>query len=501
MDQQTVNDNILSGNAAVVLEDQDEHTKPESRDERRVLVEEGDMVTAVEQERGEKRGKGRARRAVVGLGLLGVLGVCLAVCVWLVVGKGATRKAKVFVNGTSAGVARAEADSEEAKTRRAIEEVGVVGPSGTGPAVTMSDGSVVTPGLVPGNGTSGGSSGGTGESSLNIPVTQFPPSKNVDLSSTVNSSKRTDEDESTQEKGELDQGTLQRLVRGRNSERSVRISEDKNAAPLSATVARERSLDEVRKDVRDVRLPEFGSMLPVKSLGVLYTLRSGGLARFELTRDVKGKGWTMLRGTVLVGALRGAEYDRAYVSLVGFIDSESGSFVKVSGDLLGADGGMGIRGKCRKMSSSWSRALSKLGEASLSIAGAFAGSIGRRPIVINDAFGSYGGRVTSELDGVLVGRDRNSFVEVATGSSGYMMITELPDTVQGIDGLSKLTARDMEDRSDVEQPRKTTGISERELAELIQSGDREQITAAMPRMTPEMRRIAEAVISGDFVAR
>ena len=62
-------------------------------------------------------------------------------------------------------------------------------------------------------------------------------------------------------------------------------------------------------------------------------------------------------------------------------------------------------------------------------------------------------------------------------------------------------ARDMEDRSDVEQPRKTTGISERELAELIQSGDREQITSAMPRMTPEMRRIAEAVISGDFVAR
>ena len=52
------------------------------------------------------------------------------------------------------------------------------------------------------------------------------------------------------------------------------------------------------------------------------------------------------------------------------------------------------------MSGGWSRALSKLGEAGLSVAGAFAGSIGRRPIVINDAFGSYGGRVTSELDGV-----------------------------------------------------------------------------------------------------
>src|SRR5687768_11318530 len=97
-----------------------------------VVVEEGDMVTAVEQERGEKRGKGRVRRAVVGISLLGILAVCLAVCVWLVGGKGATRKAKVLVNGTNTAV---EADSEEAKTKRAIEEVSNAGPGGTGPGV------------------------------------------------------------------------------------------------------------------------------------------------------------------------------------------------------------------------------------------------------------------------------------------------------------------------------------------------------------------------------
>jgi hypothetical protein len=128
----------------------------------------------------------------------------------------------------------------------------------------------------------------------------------------------------------------------------------------------------------------------------------------------------------------------------------------------------------------------------LSIASSFAGSVGRRPIVINDAFGSYG---------VLLGRDRNSFVEVAAGSSGYMMITELPDSVEGVDALSRLSEQDVEERSSVDQPRKTTGISERELAELIQSGDQEQIREAMPRMTPQMRRIAEAVIGGDLVAR
>ena len=495
MDQQTVSNTENT----VVLEEQEAHTEHETGDERRVLVEEGDIVTAVEEERGEKNGKARARRAVVGLGVLGVLGVCLAVCVWLVGGKGATRKAKVLVNGSNSA-AHTEADSDEAKTRRAIEEAGVVGPAATGPAVTMSDGSVVRPAVVPGNGGASGGSG-TGESSSNVPVTQFPASKNEELSGTVNSSKRTVEDETTQEKGELDQGTVKPGVRGRNTERSVRIGDDLNAAPRNTTVARERSVEEVRKDVRAVTLPAYGSMLPVRSLGVLYTLRSGGLARFELTRDVKGKGWTMARGTVLVGALRGAEYDRAYVSLVGFIDTESGSFVKVSGDLLGEDGGMGIRGKRKKMSSSWSSALSKLGDASLSIAGAFAGSIGRRPIVINDAFGNYRGRVTNELDGVLVGRDRNSFVEIAAGSSGYMMISELPDSVQGVDALSKLSARDMDERSDVDHPRRTTGISERELAELIESGDIEAIKHAMPRMTPEMRGIAERVINGDLAGR
>src|SRR5690242_19207183 len=366
MDQQTVTNDTRS---AVVLEVQGDQTQ--AGDERRVLVEQGDIVAAVEEERGEKQGKGRARRAVVGVGVLGVLAVCLAVCVWLVGGKGATRKAKVLVNGSNSA-AHTEADSDEAKTRRAIEEAGVVGPGATGPAVTMSDGSVVRPTVVPGNGGAGGGSSGTGESSSNVPVTQFPASKNEELSRTVNSSKRTVEDETTQEKEELDQGTVKPGVRGRNTERSVRIGDDLNAAPRNTTVARERSVEEVRKDVRAVTLPAYGSMLPVRSLGVLYTLRSGGLARFELTRDVKGKGWTMPRGTVLVGALRGAEYDRAYVSLVGFIDTESGSFVKVSGDLLGEDGGMGIRGKRKKMSSGWSSALSKLGDASLSIAGAFA---------------------------------------------------------------------------------------------------------------------------------
>src|SRR5438094_555537 len=129
----------------------------------------------------------------------------------------------------------------------------------------------------------------------------------------------------------------------RNTERSVRIGEE-----LIAPAKREASSSERGKgeEIRTgaVALPSFGSMLPVRSLGVIYTLRSGGLVRFELTRDVKGKGWFLPHGTVLVGALRGSEYDRAFISLIGFIDSESGRFVKITGDVLGSDGGTGLRG-------------------------------------------------------------------------------------------------------------------------------------------------------------
>ena len=465
----------------LLIDDTEEqvHRDPEVvSDERRVeLVDEGNIVDEVQRERGENQSNGRGRKALTGLVFLLVI-ACCAVGGWYVIGNGAKRKAKVPVSS------HGSAESDEAKTKQAIEEA-----NSSGPGITLRDGSVVRPGM-PSPSPTPIAPGG------NVPVTELRPN-NGDLSDTVNSANR----RAAEETSAVEQGSVKASSVGRNTERSIRIGEDLKAPAKKVDVGAAEVRTEEGRDDSGVTVPPFGSMLPVRSLGILYTLRSGGLARFELTRDVKGNGWIMRRGTVLVGALRGAEFDRAYVSLVGFLDSESGRFVKISGDLHGSDGGSGIQGKRRKMSGGWSRVLAKLGEAGLSVAGAFAGSIGRRPIVINDAFGSSGGRVSSELDGVLLGRDRNSFVEVAAGSSGYMMITELPDSVKGVDALSGLSGEDMEERSNVEQPRKTTGISERELAELIQSGDREQIRDAMSRMTPQMRRIAEAVISGDFVAR
>jgi hypothetical protein len=456
-----------------------------------VLIDDDDMMQTVAAERGEEQGKGRGRRVGGGLVALIAIVVCAAVAGWFVIGKGATRKAKVPVNGSSSS-SNSGADTEDAMMKQAIEQANV-----GGPGITLGDGSVVRPGMLPPvAGTAPGSS---------LPVTQMPPVINPDLSSTVNAAQPPASSASDGGgTGEVKQAVTRvaNAVVGRNSEHSVMIEDVKAVADTRGAVTKgSGNIGEGRKDPSGIALPSFGSMLPVKSLGVLYTLRSGGLVRLELTRDVKGKNWSMPRGTVLVGAMRGAEYDRAFVSLVGFIDTESGRFVRITGDLLGSDGGTGIRGKKRKMSSGWSRALARLGETGLSIAGSLAASVGQRPIVISDAFGSYSGRVTNELDGALIGRDRNSFVEVAAGSSGYIMITELPESIQGVDALAKLSGSDVEQRANADQPRRLTGISERELVELIQSGDPEQIKAALPRMTPEMRRVAEAVVSGDLAAR
>jgi hypothetical protein len=462
----------------------DESNAPEvsfDEDERRpeMLSEEGDIIDGVEAERGKRTGRGRKR--MVGAMVVLVSLAIGVIVVWFMVGGGATRKARVAVNGNARNSDR---QSEEGMTRQAIQELNAA------PGVNLGDGSVVR--LQP----SGEAVQPVTQAISNGPVTELPPSVNPNLSSTVEAA-RPGEGGSLSGESKTAAAATMKTVSGameRNNERSVRIGEEVPAVkPLAAPGGGDRGSDR-RGDRGSVAVPPFGSMLPVRSLGMIYTLRSGGLVRFELTRDVKGQGWALPHGTVMVGALRGSEFDRAFISLVGFIDAESGKFVKITGDVLGSDGGGGVKGKRRKISSGWSKVLGKLGEAGLNAAVGLAGSVGRRPVIIADAFGGMGARVTGEFDGALFNKDRNVFVEVGAGTACYILITELPETIQGVDALAKFAGREVESRADSEQPRGVTGISERELAELIQSGDPEQIRAALPRMTAEMRRVASTVM-------
>jgi len=248
-----------------------------------------------------------------------------------------------------------------------------------------------------------------------------------------------------------------------------------------------------------VALPPFGSMLPVRTIGGLYTLRSGALARLELTRDIVGNGWSMKRGTILVGSTKGGEYDRGYVAIIGFIDPESGKFVKLGGDVLGGDGATGLKGKSRQVDSRWTRILSQLGNAALSVTTATLGGRSNGTVIISDgARSSLINPVSEELNGVFGGpSDRNrraGFVEIVAGTPGYVMVTDLPASIKGTGAGAELDVQSLAALADVDAVRPTTGISEREFAELIANGSHDEIKAKLHRMSPEMRKIALAVL-------
>ena len=241
-------------------------------------------------------------------------------------------------------------------------------------------------------------------------------------------------------------------------------------------------------------LPSFGAMLPVKSLGAIYTLRSsGGVVRFEVAYEKRGKGWVIPKGTEIVGVVRGSDRDRAFITMTGMIDPQTGKFVKLAGDLLGADGATGVRGERKRLSGRWASFFGKLRDAGLSSIGAAAGAIGRGPIIITDVYRRSSSPLTSELNGVL-GSDRDGFVLIKAGTTGYIYVTQMPDEIHGLQELEGLSRDSIGALADTARQRAATGLSEDKLAEILTRGDAEEIRRAFAEMTPEMKRVAEAFL-------
>ncbi len=269
---------------------------------------------------------------------------------------------------------------------------------------------------------------------------------------------------------------------GRNMERSIRCastqkpsaqpSKQSPAPDLARATAAARPASPIVPE-KTVTLPPFGALLPVRTLGAIYTLRPS-ISRFELTRDMRGDGWMMKKGTILVGQQQGSQLDRAYVSLMGFIDPASGRLVKLSGDALGSDGAPGLRGKRRRLGSRWARVLSRAASSAVALGQA---ALSRGGTIIN-----VPGAVSSEVEGFTSSAaSSREFVEVSAGAAGFLLVTDLPKEVRGV------------------SPEPGAGevgeaLGDEELAKLVTDGSPEQIRAALPRMTPELRRIAEAVL-------
>jgi hypothetical protein len=307
---------------------------------------------------------------------------------------------------------------------------------------------------------------------------------------------------STQTTSTSDVTTDMRTVRSqRSSESSLYTTDQRSQSTFGGGVrptGKTLSARETKAGATIV-LPLFGSMLPIRTIGGLYTIRTGALTRLELTRDMNGNGWSMKRGTILVGTSKGGEYDRAYVSIVGFIDPQSGKLIKLGGDVLSGDGGAGLKGKRRQLNGGWARVLGQVGTAALNVTGALVGGRGNGTVIISDGLRTRAvNPVTDEISGVIGGeldqKQRRGFVEVVAGTPGYVMVTDLPSVIKGTEASPELDEQTLAALTDVDAARPATGLSERELAELIANGSPEEIRAAMPRMSSEMRKIASAVL-------
>jgi hypothetical protein len=222
-------------------------------------------------------------------------------------------------------------------------------------------------------------------------------------------------------------------------------------------------------------------MLPVRTQGVIFSLRNNSYARLELSRDCQGEGWSLSKGTLLIGRVNGSENDRAYVNIVGFIDPKTNRFVKMTGEVLGSDGGSGMAGKRVAIDRNHlKQTLSKVASSGLQVAGMMAGALtGRGTVVVNGAGYRLLNPITEEA-GRVVGSndDKRSFVKVEAGQSAYVMVADLPKESRAVDapGEDELT-------------RAATSLNDREVMELILLGTPDEIRAALPLMNDEQKQL------------
>jgi hypothetical protein len=414
----------------------------------------------------EERRPGRGRKRFIGAAIFFLILIAAGAGLWMMFGGGG-KKVALRVRGNTNKTEQAARDPES-MTAQAIAEV-------RGATATPAPAAGASPAM-------GATEAAGGTRTIVVPAT--PVTVPTEVTGGAVSSPATEAGMGQQSGASRTQaGAAAKpmgIVSERNPERSIRCAP--TPAPLSARQSgpgvpanvrlSEQAAPAVLKPTEPrVVLPPFGAMLPIRTMGALYTLRLG-LARFELMRDVRGQGWQMRKGATLIGQQQGGEYDRAYVSLMGFIDPESKRFVKAPGEVLGADGAPGLQGKRRQVGSRWARVLGRAETSAVSL-GQAALSRGNSTTVV------LPGAVVPELTPSVAGR--REFVEVPAGTPAFVMITDLPKEAQAVDADPI-----------AEGSRET--LTDEELAELLSSDSPEKIRAAMPRMTPELRRIAEAVL-------
>lgn len=236
----------------------------------------------------------------------------------------------------------------------------------------------------------------------------------------------------------------------------------------------------------NANVPTFGSLLPIRFLGAIYTLRgAGGLVRMELVRSVKKDGFSYPAGTIIVGRLRGSEYNRAFIAAIGAIDAKTGKLVKFEGEVLGVDGASGAIGTRKSIKSWGARFLSGLREAGGQAVNVLsARGSGRGGTVVLNGNGGLQGEVSSIIRG---DTQESSFVMVRAGTEAYVLITDLPAEQRGNDDEFEKLAN-----TNAQIP--GVNLSESEMAEVLATDDPDKLRAALLKMSPQFRALAITAI-------
>ncbi len=243
---------------------------------------------------------------------------------------------------------------------------------------------------------------------------------------------------------------------------AVALRTDKTIKPLTA------------RPVAPV-VPPFGTMLPVRTQGVIFTLRNNSYARLELTRDCSGTGWSLPKGTIVIGHTSGSEADRALVNVIGYIDPRENKLVKLSGEVLGADGATGIAGKQVGVDRSrLKQTLRKIASSGIQAAGLLGGAFGRGTVILDRSGYSLPYDINSATDQ----DQKRAFVKVPAGQAAYVMVADLPKSLPGIDAPG-----------DDDLLLAANSLSDREVMELNLFGSPEEIRAALPLMNEEQIRL------------
>lgn len=228
------------------------------------------------------------------------------------------------------------------------------------------------------------------------------------------------------------------------------------------------------------KVPPFGTLLPVRLLGAVFTLPgAGNLVRMELSRAVKQNGFSYLAGTVLVGRLRGSETNRAFISVFGAIDSKTGKLIEFEGEVTGIDGASGVLGTRKSINSWGTRFLNALREVGGNAVSVLSSRGGRGGTIVLGGTNGIGGEVSSVIRG---SNQNDNYVVVKAGTEAYVLITDLPDGQQKGDLNASL--------DDKKNQIPGLNLSEAEMAEILVTDDANKIRAAFLKMSPKFRELA-----------